>query len=153
MNALDPIQRTLEAALLRALGARLRSLEARPILQDGAPGEVGPQGVRGEPGPEGPPGPIGPMPQHEWSATELRFQLSPDQWGAWTDLKGPPGKDGKGGTAIVGGGSIRLFSINMPGLVPPPGVSSGRFLRDDSTWQTPSGSGGPSFGYMPQGWQ
>lgn len=105
----------------------------------------GPPGKRGPPGPRGP---TGPMPRHEWNGTELRFQLAPDQWGAWVDLQGPPGK---GGAAIVGGGPVRIFSVGLAGFVPAPSAGDvGKFLRADATWQTVSGS--TSFGYMPQGW-
>jgi hypothetical protein len=114
--------------------------------------------IPGPPGPEGPRGPIGPMPRHEWNGTELRFQLAPDRWGAWVDLKGDKGdkgEDGKGGgvgTAIVGG-SVRVFSLNLPGFVPAPGAGGAtKFLRGDATWQTVTATGGSSFGYMPQGW-
>jgi hypothetical protein len=57
----------------------------------------------------GPPGPMGPMPKHEWSGTKLRFEQGPDgnHWGAWTDLRGPPGPGAKeplwrgGGAPII----------------------------------------------------
>lgn len=109
-------------------------------------------GRPGEPGPPGPRGPMGPMPRHEWNGTELRFQLAPDQWGQWVDLKGDKGDKGDGG-GVVGGGPIRIFSTNLPGFVPAPGAgNTTKFLRGDATWQTVSGGGGSSFGYMPQGW-
>jgi hypothetical protein len=151
----DTMRQGLEVALLKAVSARLRALEAQPLPRDGEQGEVGP---RGEQGPPGPKGDIGPMPRHEWNGTELRFQLAPDRWGAWVDLKGDKGdkgEDGKsGGTAVVGGGSIRIFSLNLPGFVPAPGAGGAtKFLRGDATWQTVTGSGTPQFSYMPSGWQ
>ena len=71
----------------------------------GPVGPPGPAGPRGEPGPQGDrgvAGRIGPMPRHEWDETRLRFELAPEVWGMWVDLRGPPGKAGRGG----GGGSI-----------------------------------------------
>ena len=71
----------------------------------GPAGPPGPAGPRGEPGPQGDRGVAGltgPMPRHEWDETRLRFELAPEVWGMWVDLRGPPGKPGRGG----GGGSI-----------------------------------------------
>ena len=65
--------------------------------QKGDPGSRGPQG------PEGPEGPIGPMPRHEWKGTELRFEMEPNVWGKFVDLKGPAGESK---VIAVGGGTI-----------------------------------------------
>jgi len=37
---------------------------------------------------------------------------------------------------------IGPFSTSVNGLVPSPGVGSGRFLKEDGTWQVPAGGGG-----------
>lgn len=68
----------------------------------GAPGVNGKAGDLGPRGPRGPEGPIGPMPAHEWRGTELRFEIAPNEWGEFVDLKGPKGDKGDGG----GGGAI-----------------------------------------------
>jgi hypothetical protein len=41
---------------------------------------------------------------HEWDGTRLRFQQGPDgnTWGAYVDLEGPPGKDGKRREVYIG---------------------------------------------------
>lgn len=78
----------------------------------GLPGEQGPQGIpgaegkpgaRGLTGKTGAVGPIGPMPRHEWEGTALRFEIAPDVWGQFVDLRGPAGKRGPAGGG--GGGS------------------------------------------------
>lgn len=72
---------------------------------DGAPGAVGemgprgPRGLQGKAGEAGPRGPTGPMPKHEWRGAELRFEASPGEWGAWTNLRGPRGQAGGAGAA------------------------------------------------------
>lgn len=40
-------------------------------------------------------------------------------------------------------GVTSIFSATSKGLVPPPGSSTGKFLKDDATWATASGSGAP----------
>lgn len=54
-------------------------------------------------------GDIGPMPNHQWSATALRFQTSLTTWGDYVDLRGATGSQGlqgvpgvKGDTGAVG---------------------------------------------------
>lgn len=64
------------------------------------------QGAPGKKADPGPRGPIGPMPRHEWRGTELRFQMAPDQWGKFVDLKGDKGDKGDGGIAAIGGGTV-----------------------------------------------
>lgn len=65
----------------------------------GANGKDGLPGQRGVPGPQGK---IGPMPMHEWRGTELRFQMAPDTWGPFVELKGDKGDAGNGKTTYVG---------------------------------------------------
>lgn len=68
-------------------------------------GEDGLNGKAGDPGPRGPQGPkgdMGPMPAHEWRGTELRFEIAPNEWGEFVDLKGEKGDKGDGG----GGGAV-----------------------------------------------
>lgn len=47
-------------------------------------------------------------------------------------------------TADVQPSRLPSMSVDGKGGVPPTGVPSGKFLRDDATWQTVSGSGTPS---------
>lgn len=74
----------------------------------GQKGERGDSGVNGKDGAQGPRGAtgqrgdVGPMPMHEWRGTELRFQMAPDSWGPFVDLKGDPGEAGSGKTTYVG---------------------------------------------------
>lgn len=85
--------------------------EPGPKGDGGAPGV---NGKAGDPGPRGPQGPIGPMPRHEWKGTELRFEMRPDEWGPYVDLKGPPGDATQ---TLVGAGPLILPATNsyMPG--------------------------------------
>jgi Collagen triple helix repeat (20 copies) len=79
----------------------------------GAQGERGAEGLEGKAGELGPRGPkgdkgeLGDMPRHEWEGTRLRFEQGPDgeEWGDWTDLRGPPG---------IGGG---VGAINLAALI------------------------------------
>lgn len=81
----------------------------------GEAGERGPQGpaglsVKGDIGPRGErgaEGPMGPMPKHEWDGTRLRFELEPDVWGEWVDLRGPQGKAGAGGGMVSLSSNLR----------------------------------------------
>lgn len=50
----------------------------------------------------GAPGPRGPMPNHEWNGTSVRFE-SPNGWGAFTDVQGPPGQQGPPGPWSLNG--------------------------------------------------
>lgn len=79
---------------------------------NGKAGEIGPQGEPGPQGKPGPAGPTGPMPRHEWEGTEIRFELAPGRWGAWVDLRGPPGNDG----AMVGGFGAGPIDLSRLGL-------------------------------------
>jgi hypothetical protein len=69
---------------------------------DGSDGQPGATGDLGPPGPKGDEGPMGPMPLHEWSGTQLRFELALGVWGQWVDVQGPPGNDGV--TRVISGG-------------------------------------------------
>lgn len=92
----------------------VRSLHGRDGERgrDGVPGINGKDGLRG---PEGPRGPIGPMPKHEWRGTELRFEIRPNEWGEFVDLKGDKGEKGASGTTtVVGGGSVLIPNSYMP---------------------------------------
>ena len=50
---------------------------------------------------------------------------------------------------------LDTFTTALKGLVPPPGSASGKFLRDDGTWDTPAGGGNVEAGrkatWFPQG--
>lgn len=93
---------------------------------DGRPGPAGPAGARGPRGADGAKGDtgadgkVGPMPRHEWRGTKLRFQLTPQTWGPFVDLKGPRGAAGASGG---GGGSsnsgITLDDIEQVSLLLP----------------------------------
>lgn len=87
-----------------------------PAGAPGARGLQGVQGVQGVAGKQGPKGDTGPMPRHEWKGTKLRFEQANGTWGKFTDLQGPTGKDGAGGTVIVArGGSSGGMGTLLPG--------------------------------------
>lgn len=91
------------------LAALFSRLQQRIVTATGPAGERGPRGIegkQGEPGQRGPQGPIGPMPKHEWRGSELRFEIAPDRWGEWTDLRGPPGPAGGGGGGSSSGDGV-----------------------------------------------
>ncbi|WP_432473735.1 hypothetical protein [Amphritea sp. HPY] len=60
----------------------------------GAQGIQGIQGIQGNIGNTGATGAIGPTPAHGWSGTQLRFEVTPGNWGTYTDLVGPQGPAG-----------------------------------------------------------
>lgn len=55
-------------------------------------------------------GDIGPMPRHQWKGTKLRFEIQPDEWGKFVDLKGKPGSPGAPGR---GGSGQSLAGLNL----------------------------------------
>jgi hypothetical protein len=91
------------------------------VFMQGPKGEPGIEGKQGEPGPRGPAGPrgpIGPMPRHQWQGTELRFEIAPGEWGAWVDLQGPAGRDGRdGGASSFGGLGAGPIDVSKLGIV------------------------------------
>lgn len=56
----------------------------------------------------------GHTPAHEWKGSKLRFEKPDGTWGEWVDLRGKPGKDGKSGTVVVGGGGARFDPSTLP---------------------------------------
>lgn len=113
-----------------------------PAGPPGRPGIAGAPGLQGAQGPEGPrgargdTGPIGPMPRHEWDGTRLRFEIAPNQWGAFTDLQGPPGKNGQTFYGSVpDSGSSGIPDAPSDGSV---------YGRQDGSWVVVSGGGGSS---------
>lgn len=83
--------------------------------KDGRNGKDGLDGKDGTDGKEGPQGPIGPMPKHQWRGTELRFQIAPQKWGQWVDLRGPKGPGG--GSVVVGGTELDPLKLPDAGFV------------------------------------
>jgi hypothetical protein len=69
----------------------------------GPKGEKGEQGERGPKGEKGEKGDTGPAPRHEWSGTRLRFEQPDGKWGKFTDLRGPHGLSGGGGSYTTPG--------------------------------------------------
>lgn len=49
------------------------------------------EGPIGLTGPKGDKGDKGDIPNHQWSGTQIRFELSDGSWGQWVDLVGPAG--------------------------------------------------------------
>jgi hypothetical protein len=41
---------------------------------------------------------------------------------------------------------LRVFTTTLKGLVPPPGTATGLYLKDDGTWDAPSGGSGLTYG-------
>lgn len=71
--------------------------------------------ARGPAGLDGPKGDIGLAPAHEWHGSKLRFQNPDGQWGKFTELKGPPGKDAKdGGSIYISRGSSGTDLDELP---------------------------------------
>jgi hypothetical protein len=46
-----------------------------------------------------------------------------------------------GGDTTTGGGAISVFTTSVSGLVPRPRIVSGRYLKDDGTWDNPTSGG------------
>lgn len=53
-------------------------------------------------------------------------------------------------TGTLDGDRLPGMSDTKAGAVPPRGTASGKFLRDDATFQAASGGGG--YSYFPSGW-
>lgn len=53
-------------------------------------------------------------------------------------------------TGTLDGDRLPDMSATKKGGVPPVGTASGKFLRDDATFQEASGGGG--YSYFPSGW-
>lgn len=108
----------------------------------GPPGKsvLGPRGKAGAIGPRGPQGPIGPMPEHQWDGTRLRLEAAPGMWGQWVDLKGPPGRRGQSGMAIVSDGGSAAAANGLPS-----GGTTGQVLEKnsntnfDASWKDKAG--------------
>ena len=92
---------------------RLKSL-IKPLIPNPLPG---PRGPMGNPGIQGEMGPMGPIPKHEWKGTKLRFEKPNGKWGAFVDLQGPAGNDGKEGATrdgrLIKGGGASHFHLLM----------------------------------------
>lgn len=91
-------------------------------------GPIGNQGIQGLQGEKGD------APEHQWSATSLRFMLPDGSWGTFTDLKGQQGNQGpEGPRGIQGEPGIQgdEGETGPPGPQGPPGPPGSKGDKGD----------------------